>query len=224
MTIRSITKREIAMSENGTGFVTLARRAGLALVVAGIGLAVAPASAAPPAEAFVQSNISRGLGILNNKGASVEQKRVQFEDFLLGLTDMKRIANFTLGSYRRTASQQDQDTFAAAFQTYGTAVYQSYFSKYSGQTLKVTGSQERAPGDTIVQTVLIDPNDHSGQAPLEVDFRILEDNGKMVVIDFSVAGIWLALEERDQFSAFLGQNNGSIPALASHLHDLAKTF
>ena len=44
------------------------------------------------------------------------------------------------------------------------------------------------------------------------------------MIDFSVAGIWLALEERDQFSAFLGQNNGSIPTLVSHLHDLAKTF
>ncbi|HEV2651115.1 MAG TPA: ABC transporter substrate-binding protein [Rhizomicrobium sp.] len=219
-----MTKREIAMSENGTGFVTLARRAVLALVVAGIGLAVAPASAAPPAEAFVQTNITRALAILNNKSAGVEQKRTQFEQFLLGLTDMKRIANFTLGSYRRTASQQDQDAFAAAFQNYATAVYQSYFSKYSGQTLKVTGSQERAPGDTIVQTVLIDPNDHSGQAPLEVDFRILQDNGKMVVIDFSVAGIWLALEERDQFSAFLGQNNGSIPTLVSHLHDLAKTF
>jgi phospholipid transport system substrate-binding protein len=224
MTIGPTTKREIVMSLNGTGIVTLARRAVLALVVAGIGLVAAPASAAPPAEAFVQTNITRALGILNNKGAGVDQKRTQFETFLLGLTDMKRIANFTLGSYRRTASQQDQDAFAAAFQSYAIAVYQSYFSKYAGQTLKVTGSQERAPGDTIVQTQLIDPNDHSGQAPLEVDFRILQDNGKMVVIDFSVAGIWLALEERDQFSAFLGQNNGSIPTLVSHLHDLAKGF
>jgi phospholipid transport system substrate-binding protein len=217
-------KREIAMSEIGTGFATLARRAVLALLMAGVGLAAVPATAAPPAEAFVQTNISRGLGILNNRSASTEQKRVQFETFLLGLTDMKRIANFTLGSYRRTASQQDQDAFAAAFQNYAVAVYQSYFSKYSGQTLKVTGSQERAPGDTIVQTQLLDPNDQSGQAPLEVDFRILQDNGKLVVIDFSVAGIWLALEERDQFSAFLGQNNGSIPTLVSHLHELAKGF
>jgi phospholipid transport system substrate-binding protein len=217
-------KREIAMSEIGTGFAKLARRAVLALLLAGVGLAAVPAMAAPPAEAFVQTNISRGLGILNNRSASTEQKRVQFETFLLGLTDMKRIANFTLGSYRRTASQQDQDAFAAAFQNYAVAVYQSYFSKYSGQTLKVTGSQERAPGDTIVQTQLLDPNDQSGQAPLEVDFRILQDNGKLVVIDFSVAGIWLALEERDQFSAFLGQNNGSIPTLVSHLHELARGF
>jgi phospholipid transport system substrate-binding protein len=204
----------------------MARRTVLALFIAAAALTAAAreASAASGPESFVQANVQRGLTILNNKTLSTEQKRTQFETFLLGLTDMKRIANFTLGQYRRTATPQDQDAFAAAFQTYAVAVYQSYFAKYAGQTLKVTGSQEHAPGDTIVQTVMIDPNDHSGQAPLEVDFRILEDNGRPVVIDFSVAGIWLAIEERDQFSAFLGQNNGSIPTLISHLHELAKTY
>jgi ABC-type transporter MlaC component len=45
-----------------------------------------------------------------------------------------------------------------------------------------------------------------------------------VVIDFSVAGIWLAIEERDQFSSFLGQNNGNIPTLISHLRELARNY
>jgi phospholipid transport system substrate-binding protein len=206
----------------------MARRAILALFVASVAIVAAGQSAAanapPPAEAFVQQNVQAGLTILNNHGASTEQKREQFEHFILGLTDMKRIANFTLGQYRRSATPQEQDAFAQAFQGYAIAVYQSYFSKYSGQTLKVTGSQERQPGDTIVQTVMIDPNDKSGQQPLEVDFRVLGDSGKFVVIDFSVAGIWLALEERDQFSAFLGQNNGSIATLISHLKDLAKSY
>jgi phospholipid transport system substrate-binding protein len=205
-----------------------ARRAILALFVSAVALAFAGASAAAnapsPAETYVQQNVEIGLGILNNHTASTEQKRDLFEHFILGLTDMKRIANFTLGQYRRTATPEEQDAFAAAFQTYAVAVYQSYFAKYSGQTLRVIGSQVHAPGDTIVQTQMIDPNDRSGQQPLEVDFRVLGDNGKFVVIDFSVAGIWLALEERDQFSSFLGQNNGSIPTLISHLKELAKGY
>jgi hypothetical protein len=41
-----------------------------------------------------------------------------------------------------------------------------------------------------------------------------------VLVDFSVAGIWLALEERDQFVAFLGLNDGSIPKLIEHLNHL----
>jgi phospholipid transport system substrate-binding protein len=213
------------MSETNPGIAVLARRALLALFVAVAGLAAVPATAAPSgAEAFVQANVQKGLSILNNRSASTEQKRSQFEGFVLGLTDMKRIANFTLGQYRHGATPQDQDAFAAAFQTYAVAVYQSYFAKYSGQTLKVTGSQEHGPGDTIVQTQLIDPNDHSGQTPLEVDFRVLSDGGRYVVIDFSVSGIWLALEERDQFTSFLGQNGGNIGVLNSHLNDLAKQY
>ncbi|HTP76947.1 MAG TPA: ABC transporter substrate-binding protein [Rhizomicrobium sp.] len=215
-------------SEFTPAISAIARRAVLALFVATAALAAAGESAAanapPPAEAFVQQNVEIGLGILNNHTASSEQKRDLFEHFILGLTDMKRIANFTLGQYRRTATPQEQDAFAAAFQSYAVAVYQSYFAKYAGQTLQVFGSQVRQPGDTIVQTHMIDPNDHSGQPPLEVDFRVLGDNGKYEVIDFSVAGVWLALEERDQFSAFLGQNNGSIPTLISHLKDLAKSY
>jgi phospholipid transport system substrate-binding protein len=208
------------------GILPLARRAILAFALAAASLAVATtsASASAPAEAYVQNNVQTGLSILNNRSASTDQKREQFEHFILGLTDMKRIANFTLGQYKRTASPQEQEAFAQAFQTYAIAVYQSYFSKYSGQTLKVTGSQQRAPGDTIVQTVMIDPNDKSGQPPLEVDFRVLGEGGKFVVIDFSVSGIWLALEERDQFSSFLGQNNGSIPLLISHLKELARNY
>ena len=213
-------------SDTTPAITQIARRAVLALAVASsVFLLTLPAGAATaPAEEFVQVNVQRGLTILNNHSASMDQKRGQFEDFILGLTDMKRIAKFTLGQYRRSASPQDQDAFAAAFQTYAVAVYQSYFAKYSGQTLRVTGSQERAPGDTIVTTQLIDPNDRSGQQPLEVDFRVLSDGGRFVVIDFSVAGIWLAIEERDQFSAFLGQNNGNIPTLISHLRGLARNY
>ena len=203
----------------------LARRGALALIVAAASFLAAPAAvAASPAEAFVDANVSKGLAILNNKGEGADLRKTQFQSFILGLTDMHRIANFTLGQYRHGATPQDQDAFAAAFQNYAIAVYQSYFSKYSGQTLRVTGSQERAPGDTIVTTQMVDPNDQSGQQPLEVDFRVLTDNGRYVVIDFSVAGIWLAIEERDQFSSFLGQNGGSIPTLISHLHELAKSY
>src|ERR1700722_19442575 len=114
-----------------------------------------------PAEAFVDDNIHKGLDILNNKTLSVEQRRSQFEGFLLGLTDMKRIADFTLGQYRRGASPADLAAFDTAFQNYAIAVYQSYFARYAGQTLKVTGSQARSADDFIVSTQMIDPNDHS---------------------------------------------------------------
>ena len=186
-------------------------------------LTSAPATAASPAETYVQSNVQRGLLILNNRSTPDAQRRAQFRDFLTGLTDIRRIAIFTLGASKRTASPADVEAFVNAFRDYAIAVYESRLTQYSGQTLKVIGSTDRAPGDTIVSTVLVDPSAKTeGQQPIEVDFRVLDDGGKFVVIDVSIAGVWLAIEERDQFSAFLEQNNDSVPALVSHLNDLTR--
>jgi phospholipid transport system substrate-binding protein len=183
-------------------------------------LTARPAAAAQTvAESFVDENIHKGLDILRDKKLSTVQRRDQFETLLLGLVDVRRIALFTLGQYRRTAPPEDVEAFVGAFKNYATAAYQSYFAKYTNQTLKVTGSTQRAPTDFIVQTQLIDPT--SNQQPAEVDFRVRTDTGKPVLVDVAYQGIWLSLEERDQFVAFLGQNNGSVRTLIAHLSELA---
>jgi len=209
------------MTRSATLSVLLAcSRRGLLPVAFTALAATSTVQAATPSEAFISSNIQRSLEILNGKELRQGQRSQQFQDLLLGIVDMKRIAMFTLGQYGRSASLSDQDKFVAAFQNYAIASYQTYFARYAGHTLTVSGSTERAPQDVVVMTTLKDPNDHSGQLPLEVDFRVRSDSGKPMLVDFSVAGIWLALEERDQFVAFLGRNDGSIPKLIEHLNQL----
>ncbi len=182
-------------------------------------LAAGPAMAANVAETFVDENIHKGLDILKDKKLTTAQRRDQFEALLLGLVDTRRIGLFTLGQYRRTAPPEDVEAFVVAFKSYVSASYQSYFSKYTNQTLKVVGSTQRSPTDFIVQTQLIDPN--SSQQPSEVDFRVRTDTGKAVLVDVAYQGIWLSLEQRDQFVAFLGQNNGNVRTLIAHLSELA---
>ena len=200
--------------------MAISRRRLLPLALATLAVAAisSAAQAATPYETFISNNIQRSLEILNGKELRPEQRSREFEDLLLGIVDMKRIALFTLGQYGSTASLADQGRFVAAFQNYAIASYQTYFARYAGQTLTVSGSTERAPQDVVVMTMLKDPNDHSGQQPLEVDFRVRSDTGKPMLVDFSVAGMWLAPEERDQFVAFLDHNDGSIPKLIDHLN------
>lgn len=180
--------------------------------------ASAPVRAETPAENFVASNVQRGLTILNNHSIPDSERRRQFRDFLISLTDIRRIALFTLGTARRAVTPEETEEFVTAFRDYAVAVYESRLTAYAGQKLRVTGATERAPGDDIVTTVLVDPNGNAGQQqPIEVDFRVADENGRRVVLDLSVAGVWLALEERDQFSAFLEENHDSVSALVTHL-------
>ena len=198
------------------GITQFARRAALVLTLALS--ASLPASAATPAETLVSDNIQKGLQILNDSHLSPAARGANFESLLLGVTDLKRVSNFVLGSYRAKATQPERDAFADSFQNYAVAVYRSYLDKYAGQTLTVTGSRQNAPGDDIVTTSFNDPE--RGGHPLEIAFRVRSDGASPRIVDFSVAGIWLALEERDQFVAFLGQNGGSIAGLIAHLDTL----
>jgi phospholipid transport system substrate-binding protein len=165
------------------------------------------------AEDFVSGNIQAGFDILNDKTASPAQRRERFAAFLLALTDVKRIALFMLGRYAANAPPADLDAYVAAYQDYATSRYQSYFGLYSGQSLHVMSSRERAPGDFVVTTNMVGAN----SSPLEIDFRVRTDGAKPVLVDLGVAGIWLALAQRDEFLSVMAQNNGDIKALTAHL-------
>ena len=201
--------------------IALVSRRALAPLALAFAMGLSAAQADTPAEAYIRDNVQKGLSILNNTSLSREDKRAQFQSFLESLTDIHRIAVFTLGAAAKSAPPADVDAFAQAFRGYAAAVYQQQLAHYSGQTLKVTGSIERAPGDFIVQTVVQQPNGAAGD---EVDFRVDSTDGKLVVIDASVLGVWLALQERDQFTAFLAQHNNDVKALTADLEKRAEAI
>ncbi len=68
------------------------------------------------------------------------------------------------------------------------------------------------PTDYVVATSLT-----GGGTPMQIEFRVRTDGAKPVLVDLSVAGVWLAVAERDEFASVLSQNNGDIAALTSHL-------
>jgi len=165
------------------------------------------------AEDFVRDNIQAGFDILNDRNATPAERRDRFSSFLLGLTDVKRVALFLLGSTAANASQADLDAYVAAYQDYALGMYQNYFQLYAGQTLKVISSRERAPQDFVVATNMVgQPN-----MTMEIDFRVRTDQARPVLLDVAVAGVWLALAQRDQIQSVLAQNNGDIKALIAHL-------
>lgn len=178
-------------------------------------LALAPvqtAVASPDAEAFTQRLVDTGVGILRN--TSDPARRTKFREFITQYADIRKTAMFTLGNYRRSANDGDVEAFVQAFQDYATAVYESRLDQYKGQTLKVVSSIDNKPGDVTVNTIVVDPN---AREPLRVGFRLLGGGGSYRFVDVQVAGIWLSIDQRDQFAAFLSQNSGNVPRLTAHL-------
>jgi ABC-type transporter MlaC component len=181
----------------------------------------AHAAAANPAEAFVQENIDHAFAIINDISVPEEQRYVQFHGLIVSLIDARRIGMFTLGRYANGASQAEVDSFITAFTDYTIRfIYRAGFAQTEGNAPKVTGSTQRAADDVVVNCEVDGPN----AQPIKVAFRVRRTvDGRPIVTDLQVEGVWLALLQRSDFSAFLQQNGGRIPALTADLERLART-
>jgi phospholipid transport system substrate-binding protein len=173
--------------------------------------------AANAAEDFVAASVAKGFALLNDASVSVTERGQRFAAFLLGLTDVRRVALFLLGPYAAKADAADIDPYVAAYRDYIMSVYQSYFSLYAGQSLRVVSSRERAPGDYVVSTQIT-----GGNAATSIDFRVRTDGPAPLLLDVAVAGVWLALAQRDQFTSVLAANNGDVKILTAHLRNITR--
>lgn len=199
-------------------YMSLARRAflGVVLVAASL-LSAAPANADADAERFAQGLIDQGVGILRNTADPA--RRAKFREFITRYADARKTALFTLGNYRRGVSEPELTAFVKAFQDYATAVYESRLDRYKGESLKVVGSIDNKPGDITVNMIVADA---STPNPLRVAFRLNGGNGNYRFIDIQVEGIWLSVDQREQFAAFLSKNNGNVTRLTAHLQSQAQ--
>ena len=191
-----------------------------ASALAALGLCLAltatPASADDGARAFTQTLIDQGFAILRDARADEGTRVRRFDDFIVQHMDARKTALFTLGNYRRGAADGVVEPFVAAFTDYSTAIYGAHLVDYSTAVLRVTGEIANKPGDVTVTTVA---EGGTLREPLRIAFRLAGDGGNYKIVDVQVAGIWLSVEQRDQFASVLSQTNGDIPSLTASLKD-----
>ncbi|HSC19084.1 MAG TPA: ABC transporter substrate-binding protein [Rhizomicrobium sp.] len=182
--------------------------------------AVVPVHAQAPVETFVQQSIDRGVAILKNTSLDAAARQKQVGELLGQVLDTRKMAIFMLGAAREKTSSADLDLYVDAYKAFTLATYESQLDGYGGQTLKVTGSIERAPGDYIVNVALLDPATPNDPSPVPISFRVADEgSGKFAVVDAGIAGIWLGLAQQADFSGYLSQHGNSVQALGTHLQE-----
>ena len=180
--------------------------------------AAAQSTSADEAEAFVQDNaraVINTLQALNEGERALEDVREEFRARIDELADVERITNFVLGRYRRTASPDELEAFRQTFREYAISVYETELTNYAGQTLTVTGSVTRRPGDYVVRSEVT--GGPEGRT-YDVNWRVLEEDGALQVVDAQVFGVWLAQTQREQILSIIGNNQGDVSAATEALN------
>ncbi|WDI30372.1 ABC transporter substrate-binding protein [Hyphococcus flavus] len=159
------------------------------------------------AEDFVQGILDEAEPILD---APTQQELLDgVENLVAQYVDMRRIGRFVLGQYARQMTDAQAEEYFPLFQQYATIIYQNTLSDYEGQRIVVTGSVDRSERDIIVNSKLANPEPGAAFANAVIHWRVYRDrDGNMSVVDAGADNVWLAIEQRSQFTSLIANNGG----------------
>lgn len=203
----------------------LLTRLGGALALAGLAGAAAAQPAArrsarnPQAEAFVEVQAQKVLSVLADRSLSLGQKQQAFRRLIDQIADVPKITNFVLGKYARSIDPAQRARFNTVFRTYAETVYQTRISEFRGETLKVTGSVARTPGDVVVASLVLG----GGRDPIPVSWRVLGAGAAWKVVDVQIRGVWLAITQQQDFVSTIDNAGGDIGVLIAQLQRNIRT-
>jgi len=194
------------------------RRSAVA-IFAGAAIALAPAAADEEVEQYIQGVLDEAEPHLD---APDEQTRFDgIGELVDKYVDMRRVGLFTLGQYARRITPEQKQEYMPLFRDYARLIYQDTLSDYAGEKLRVISSVDRSERDIIVNSKIVDPEPGSDLANVVVHWRVYRTrDGDLTVVDAGADNIWLAIEQRSQFTSVIANNGGPPAGIDALIADL----
>ena len=171
------------------------------------------------ADIFVQSTVNRASEALNNK-FSKKEKIEKLKEIASEAVDIKGIGFYTLGSYRKTISDEHLEQYKILFEKYFLKSFASRLAEYSNPEIEVTSKKKLNEKYTMVTSILVGTE----QRPkIKIDWRVYTKNTKNPLIrDLIIEGLSLARTQKEEFSSIIQSNDGDINALFAILKEFVK--
>lgn len=174
-------------------------------VLGGSGIAFAASELERDAEAVVGSLVDSILQLISVDGDDAGQER-RLMAAMASQTDLGLLARMTLGRHWRQASARQRDAFVNTFSRYLLHSFATRLRRYAGADLDaarnrflIVGTQEAGRKDIVVRSRVTPP---SGP-PLDVNWRLRPQTGRLVIIDLVVEGVSLLITQRSEFGTVL---------------------
>ena len=189
----------------------LSRTIGVAALVLAFLPAAPQGARAQDAAAFIQNLGNQAIQVL---GPSVprEARAARFRQLFDQDFDLQGAARFVLGPYGRAMTPEQQQEFLTLFRENVAQAYARKLEQYAGQPFRVAGS--RQVGNETVVTSHIVPSNGS---PVELDWHMVNRDGRFLVTDVAVDGVSQKVAERGEFAGIVQRNGGHPQALIAAL-------
>ena len=161
-------------------------------------------------DVFVQSTVNRASQILSSdipKETKIEKLKLIAEETV----DITGIGFYTLGSFRKTLSDDQKKTYKDLFKNYFLKSFSSRLAEYSNPEIQVNSKEVLSDKYTIVSSILVATDD---RPEVKIDWRIYTKNPSNPLIrDLIIEGLSLARTQKEEFASIINSNDGNISAL-----------
>ena len=125
--------------------------------------------------------------------------------------DLPEIARFVLGRYWRVATPEQQQQFQGLLQEYLAQAYAGRLAEYAGEKFQALNAQQQGN-----ETVVFSEITRNDGGKIRVEWHLVNQGGWKIT-DAFVAGVSMAVTERDEFGSVIQQGGGQVQYLIDRL-------
>jgi len=159
---------------------------------------------------FIQEIVNEAKKILVDSN-SKEFKTEKLSEMAMKTVDIKGVAYYSLGNYRKGLSDEQMKEYLSLFEKYFLKSFTSRLTDYSEPKIEVQSTEVLNAKYTIVKSLLLATDK---KPAVNIEWRVYTKNPeKPLIRDLIIEGLSLARTQKEEFASVIEANNGDINKL-----------
>ena len=148
---------------------------------------------------------------------SKEFKTKKLSEIALKTVDIKGVAYYSIGKYRKDLNEEQLNKYLSLFEKYFLKSFTSRLADYSDPKIDVISTEVLNPKYTIVKSVLLATDK---KPEVKIEWRVYTKNpDKPLIRDLIIEGLSLARTQKEEFASVIESNNGDVTKLFDTLKE-----
>ena len=148
---------------------------------------------------------------------SKEFKTKKLSEMALKTVDIKGVAYYSIGKYRKDLNEEQLNEYLSLFEKYFLKSFTSRLADYSDPKIDVISTEVLNPKYTIVKSVLLATDK---KPEVKIEWRVYTKNpDKPLIRDLIIEGLSLARTQKEEFASVIESNNGDVEKLFDTLKE-----
>jgi len=142
---------------------------------------------------------------------SKEFKTKKLSEMALKTVDIKGVAYYSLGNYRKELNDEQMKEYLFLFEKYFLKSFTSRLTDYSDPKIDVLSTEVLNSKYTIVKSLLLATDK---KPEVNIEWRVYTINPeKLLIRDLIIEGLSLARTQKEEFASVIETNNGDVSKL-----------